>query len=76
MNSELNVDQSTLVNAWQERLPTILKPGIVQKWPQTKEIRTPSAFTLAQQVVRSIRLIFNAPMWIPGSEGRSDRCRA
>ena len=26
MNSELNVDQSTLVNAWQER-PTILKPG-------------------------------------------------
>lgn len=27
MNSELNVDQSTLVNAWQERLSTILKPG-------------------------------------------------
>lgn len=27
MNSELNVDQSTLVNAWQERLPIILKPG-------------------------------------------------
>lgn len=27
MNSELNVDQATLVNAWQERLPTILKPG-------------------------------------------------
>ncbi|NMO97884.1 hypothetical protein [Paenibacillus lemnae] len=27
MNSELNVNQNDLVNAWQERLPTILKPG-------------------------------------------------
>lgn len=27
MNSELNVDQATLVNAWQERLPVVLKPG-------------------------------------------------
>lgn len=29
MNSELNVDQSTLVNAWQENLTSILKPGDV-----------------------------------------------
>ncbi|MEK3732726.1 MULTISPECIES: hypothetical protein [Paenibacillus] len=27
MNSELNVNQETLVSAWQERLGTILKPG-------------------------------------------------
>ncbi|MFH0071117.1 hypothetical protein [Peribacillus sp. NPDC056705] len=27
MSSQINVDQTTLVNAWQERLPTILKPG-------------------------------------------------
>ncbi|MBO2946046.1 hypothetical protein JJQ72_18885 [Paenibacillus sp. F411] len=27
MNSELNVGQEVLVGAWQERLPTILKPG-------------------------------------------------
>lgn len=27
MNSELNMDQAALVNAWQERLPTVLKPG-------------------------------------------------
>lgn len=27
MNLELNVDQDALVHAWQERLPTVLKPG-------------------------------------------------
>ena len=27
MNSEMKVDQAALVSAWQERLPTVLKPG-------------------------------------------------
>ncbi|WP_106769506.1 hypothetical protein [Paenibacillus faecalis] len=27
MNSELNIDQNSLVAAWQESLPTVLKPG-------------------------------------------------
>lgn len=64
MDRQLQVDQQSLVSAWQERLPELMENGDSFSVQGMRPTRTVCLFISMQRDGRGIRWISAVPMWI------------